>query len=399
VPIGTAVHEKSLALNQSLNYREWAGYYAASAYEVNHHYEYNAIRNAAALIDITPLYKYRIEGVDAAKLIDRMVTRDMSRVAVGQVAYVSWCNEQGMVIDDGTITRLDESLYRWTAADPNLRWFRQNALGMEVVIEDMSRSLAALAIQGPTSARILNQVAEADIESLKYFRMTRGTIAGVPVEIARNGYTGDLGYEIWIPWEDAPKVWDALMEGGRRYDLHPAGMLALDMARIEAGLILIEVDYISCRKAMIEDQKYSPYEIGLGRMVHLDKEHFVGRAALVEEQRRGPRRRLVGLEIAWSDVEALYERIGLAPNVSPVPSREAVPVYNDRVQVGKATSTTWSPTLKKMIALASVSAAYAEPGRRLQMEVTVEGVRSKAGAMVVKPPFFNPPRKTAMPLL
>ena len=248
--------------------------------------------------------------------------------------YTPWCDEEGKTIDDGTVARLDETTYRLTAADPTLRWLRQNALGMDVEVEDVSDRLAALALQGPTSGRLLKSVAQADIENLKYFRITRGTIAGIPVDIARNGYTGDLGYEIWIPWNDAIKVWDALMEGGRPFDIHAAGMLALDISRIEAGLILIEVDYTSSRKALIKSQKYSPYEIGIGKTVHLDKEHFIGRSALVEELRRGPKRRLVGLEIDWTEVESRFEAVGLAPQAPSTASRCAGPVYRGRGQVG-----------------------------------------------------------------
>jgi aminomethyltransferase len=202
------------------------------------------------------------------------------------VIYTPWCDEEGRVIDDGTVSRLEESTYRMTAADPNLRWLRTNALGMDVNIEDISEKTAALALQGPTAGKLLKKVAQADVANLKYFRVTSGSIAGVPVDISRTGYTGDLGYEIWIPWNDAVKVWDALMETGRSFDIHPTGMLALDVARIEAGLILIEVDYNSSKKAVIESQKYNPYEIGLGRLVHLDKENFIGKKALVEENRR-----------------------------------------------------------------------------------------------------------------
>src|SRR2546422_5435848 len=204
-----------------------------------HEHEYNAIRNAAALIDVTPLYKYMVTGRDATKLVNRVIARDINQVAAGQVIYCCWCDERGKVIDDGTVTRLGENTYRWTAADPNLRWFRQNSLGMEVEIEDVSEKVAALALQGPTSAGLLAKVADADIKNLKYFRVTRGAISGVPVDISRTGYTGDLGYEIWIPWPQAVRVWDAIMEGGREFDVHPVGMLALDVARIEAGLLLI----------------------------------------------------------------------------------------------------------------------------------------------------------------
>jgi aminomethyltransferase len=398
VPIGTAVHQQTLKLCESLNYREWSGYYAVSVYETHHEHEYNAIRNAAALIDVTPLFKYRVSGKDATKFVNRVITRDINKVAVGQVIYCCWCDEQGKVIDDGTISRLGENLYRWTAADPSMRWFHQNALGLAVSIEDISDKLASLALQGPTSGRLLKQAAEADIANLKYFRVTHGKIAGVEVDISRTGYTGDLGYEIWIPWNDAPKVWDALVETGKQFDLHAAGMVALDVARIEAGLILIEVDYFSSKKALIESQKYSPYEIGLGRLVDLKKEYFIGRAALEEENRRGPKRLLMGLDINWEDVERLYDAIGLAPQVPSTASRAAVPVYRGGLQVGKATSTTWSPTLKKMIALASLSRAQAAPGTELHMELTVEAVRHKVRATTRQLPFFNPPRKTATPV-
>jgi len=395
MPIGTAVHDRTFALAGSLNYREWSGYYAVSAYETHHEHEYNAIRNASALIDVSPLFKYLIRGRDAVKLVDRVITRDAFKLAIGQVFYTPWCDEYGKVIDDGTVTRLDEDTFRWTAADPSLRWLSQNATGLDVAIEDISEQVAALALQGPTSGNLLDAVADADIRSLKYFRMTRGAIAGVPVDISRTGYTGDLGYEIWMPWDRATVVWDALMSRGRPYDIHPAGMLALDVARVEAGLLLIEVDFNSSKKALIESQKYSPYEMGLGRLVQLDGRPFVGRTPLAEEHRRGPARQIVGLDISWPAIESLYEEIGLAPQVSAAASRVAVPVYKVGRQVGRATTTTWSPVLKKMIALATVAAPHTAPGTELECEVTVEAVRHRVPATVVKTPFFNPPRKTA----
>ena len=399
MPVGTAVHERTFALCESLSYREWAGYYAVSIYETHHEHEYNAIRNAAALIDVTPLYKYMVTGRDATKLVNRVIARDINKVAADQVIYCCWCDERGKVVDDGTVTRLGENTYRWTAADPNLRWFRQNSLGTEVEIEDVSEKMAALALQGPTSARLLAKVADADIKNLKYFRVTHGAISGVPVDISRTGYTGDLGYEIWIPWDQAVRVWDAIMEGGREFDVHPVGMLALDVARIEAGLLLIEVDYTSSKKALIESQRYSPYEIGLGRLVHVEKENFIGRSALIAEERRGPRRKLVGLEVDWNEIEARYAAVGLAPQIPSAASRIATPVYRGRTQIGKATSTTWSPTLKKMIALASVESERAAPGAELEVELTVEAVRHTVKATVVPLPFFSPPRKTATPAL
>ena len=399
MPIGTAFHERTFDLCESLSYREWSGYYAVSSYELHHEHEYNAIRNASALIDITPLFKYRLTGKDATRLVDRVITRDMQKVKVGQVIYTPWCDEQGKVIDDGTVSRLKENTYRWTAADPSLRWFTQNAAGMDVAIEDISESTVALALQGPTSGKLLKSfVKDADIENLKYFRVTSGTLASVPVDISRTGYTGDLGYEVWIPAEHAIKVWDALMEHGKAFDIHAAGMLALDVSRIEAGLLLIDIDFNSSKKALIDEQKYSPFEMGLGRLVNLDKNRFVGQKALIEEQKRGHAREIVGLEIDWPQVESLYEAVGLPPSISPIASRVAIPVFKEGSQVGKATSSTWSPTLKKMIALATVKREFTRPGTRLQFEITVEAVRHQVRATVVKTPFFNPKRKTATPV-
>jgi len=399
MPTGTAFHDRTLALCESLNYREWSGYYTVSAYETHHEHEYNAIRNAAALIDISPLYKYRLTGPDATRLVDRIITRDMRKVSVGQVIYTPWCDEKGKVIDDGTVSRLDENVYRWTAADPNFRWLHQNATGLNVSIEDISDKVAALALQGPTSARLLAQLTRADILNLKYFHVTSDNIAGVPVEISRTGYTGDLGYELWVSWEQANRVWDALMEVGRPFDIHAAGMLALDVARIEAGLLLIEVDFNSCKKAVIESQKYSPYELGLGRLVNLNKSRFVGQDALIAEQKKGHAREIVGLEVDWISVERLYEELGLAPAMPAAASRVSVPVYQQGSQVGKATSTTWSPSLKKLIALATIKREYSKIGTHLEMEITVEAVRHRVPAQIVKTPFFNPKRKTATPAI
>ena len=395
MPIGTAFHERTFRLCESLNYRDWSGYYAVSAYETHHEHEYNAIRNATALIDVSPLYKYLINGRDATRLVDRLITRDATRLAVGQVVYTPWCDEHGKVIDDGTVSRLGEQEYRWTAADPSLRWFMQNAIGLDVSIEDVSEKVAALAVQGPTSGALLRDVADADVAALKYFRVTSGHIAGVPVDISRTGYTGDLGYEIWMPWDRATHVWDAIVAAREPMDLRPAGMLALDVARIEAGLLLIDVDFFSCRRAVIPSQEYSPFEMGLGRLVQLDKAPFVGQSALRHESASGAPRQIVGLEIDWQEVEALYDRLQLPPQVPATASRAAVPVYRDGIQVGKATSTTWSPVLKKMIALATVEKDAAVVGTRVQIEVTVEAVRHRASATVTSTPFFNPPRKTA----
>ena len=393
MPVGSAFHARTLALCDSLSYRDWAGYYAVSAYETHHEHEYNAIRNASALIDISPLFKYRVSGPDATRLVNRLITRDASRLSVGQVYYTPWCDDEGKVIDDGTVTRVGEQAYRWTAAHPNLRWLTANASGLRVQVEDISEHVAALALQGPTSGRLLQARCSADIAGLGYFRATSGEIAGVPVDVSRTGYTGDLGYEIWMPWASALAVWDALVGAGAAFDLHPAGMLALDVARIEAGLLLVDVDFQSSRKAQIASHQYSPFELGMARLVDLGKGPFVGRAALVDEHRRGHARQIVGLEVEWTAVEALHEAVGLPPTAPAGTSRVAVPVYKGGAQVGRATSTAWSPTLKKLIALATVDRPHFTVGTRLEMEVTVDAARHRAAATVVPTPFFNPPRK------
>jgi aminomethyltransferase len=397
VPIGSAVHRRTLPLCKSLNYRDWSGFFAVSAYETHHEHEYAAIRTAAALIDVSPLYKYLITGKQATALVDRLITRDATKLAVGQVVYTTWCDEHGKVIDDGTVSRLGEERYRWTAADPNLRWFQENARGLDVTIRDVSEQVGALALQGPTSAEVLRRVADIDVDALNYFRVTSGAIRGVQVDVSRTGFTGDLGYEIWMRWRDAVKVWDALVDGGQGYGLRPVGMLALDVARIEAGLLLTDVDFFGSRKALIPAQSYSPFEMGLDRLVTVDKAPFVGQAALRSERRSGPARRVVGLEVDWPAVETLFDAAGLPAQPPVTASREAVPVYRGGQQVGKATSMTWSPTLKKLIALATVDRAVSGVGSRVRVEFTIDAVRHRVEAAVVRTPFFNPPRKTATP--
>jgi aminomethyltransferase len=395
MPVGTPFHDRTFPLCQSLNYRDWAGFYTVSAYEAHHEHEYNAIRNGAGVIDISPLFKYRLSGRDAVRLVDRVITRDAQRMRVGQVVYTPWCNERGQVLDDGTVTRVGEETFRWTAAEPNLRWLRQQAAGLAVEVEDVSEQVAALAVQGPTSARLLQQVAEAEIGGLNYFRMTSGTIAGARVDISRTGYTGDLGYEIWMDRADASRVWDALMHAGPAHALRPAGMLALDVTRIEAGLLLIDVDFFSARKALTASQIYSPFEMGLGRLVDFNKERFVGRDALAAEQTVAPTRRIVGLAVHWPAVEQLYDRVGLPPLAQATASRVAVPVYAGGRQVGRMTSSTWSPVLKQMIGLATINASHVAPGTGVEVEHTVDAVRHRVPATVASTPFFAPARKTA----
>jgi aminomethyltransferase len=397
MPVGTPFHDRTFPLVESLSYREWAGYYAPSSYEPLHEHEYNAIRNAAGLIDISPLFKYIVSGRDAAALVNRVITRDAERLETGQVMYTPWCDEHGVVLDDGTVARLGEQRFRWTAAEPNFRWIRQNAAGLDVDIEDVSERVAALAIQGPTSAAVLRAAAHADIDGLKYFRVTEGRVDGRAVEISRTGYTGDLGYEVWMAREDAGVVWDAIVRAGGPYGLRPAGLLALDVARIEAGLLLLDVDFFSARKAVTSSQRYTPYEMGLDRLVDLIKPSFVGRSALLAQRRAGVPKRIVGLAIEWTDVEELYQAVGLPPLAVATASRVAVPVFAGSRQVGRMTSSTWSPVLKQMIGLATIESPFAGIDSHVEVEHTVDVVRHRVRATVVQTPFFNPRRKMVTP--
>ncbi|HEY7554418.1 MAG TPA: aminomethyltransferase family protein [Candidatus Binatia bacterium] len=396
MPIGTAFHSRTSALCASQNWRVWSGYFVASSYETVHDYEYHAIRNTAALIDISPLYKYEVRGQDAVALVNRVISRDAARCAVGQALYACLCDGTGKVIQDGTAFRLAEDYFRLHLAEPALRWLRLNAVGLNVEIQECSEAVAALALQGPNALAILRQIVDIDLSRLRFFRLSRANIMGTPVVVSRTGYTGDLGYEIWLSCDEAERLWDIVMAAGKNFGIKPAGMLALDVARLEAGFILLEVDYVGADKAIIPSQKYSPYEISLGWTVDLKKDHFVGHQALREESRRGPVRQIVGLEIDLQAYERLFQKAGLAPHFPLTAWRGGVPLYRARKQVGQATTGGWSPTLKKYVALATLQKGNAEIDCRVDMEVTVEHQRKTVDAKVVKLPFFDPPRKRAV---
>ena len=397
--VGTPFHSRTAPLNRKMQWREWSGYFAASAYADHHDIEYNAIREAAALIDLSPLYKYRVSGPDAERLVDRVITRDATKLAVGAVYYTPWCDESGKVVDDGTVHRLGEQEFRWTAADPQYRWLTLNATGLQVTVEDESERIGALALQGPFSREILELATGESFADLRYFRRRGSRIGKVAVDVSRTGYTGDLGYEIWCEADAAVGVWDRLMDVGKARAIRPAGMLALDVVRLEAGLILLEVDYTSARHAVIPDQAYSPYEIGLGRLVDLGKPgDFVGKRALrAEAARGGPERRLVGLELEWAGIEALYAAQNLPPSAPAAVSRATIPCFDATGgrQIGRVTSCGWSPILKTAIALASVPASYEPVGTRVAVEWTVEGRRGRVPARVVPTPFLDLPRRRA----
>jgi aminomethyltransferase len=395
VTVGTAFYPRQEPLNVKQAWGEWAGYLAPAVYADFHDIEYSAIREAAAVIDTSPLYKYVVRGHDAARLLDRVMTRDISKLQLDQVYYTPWCDEAGKVLDDGTITRIGDTEYRITAADPCYRWFLLNASGLDVGVEDVSESLSGLALQGKLSREVLEAATRQDWADVRYFRHRRTEIGGVDVSVTRTGYTGDRGYELWIPADAALEVWDAVFEAGEAYGIFPAGIRALDAARVEAGLILIEAEYTSARHAIGPEQSYSPFEIALGRLVDFGKEvDFIGRRALLAEQRSGgPERRLVGLELDWAGVEGMFAKHGLAPMISPFVDRSPVPVYKDNAQVGRATSISWGTTIKKMVGFGSIHRSLEAPGHRVSVEYSVEGERGKVGATVVRLPFLDLPRK------
>ncbi|HKY78453.1 MAG TPA: aminomethyltransferase family protein [Anaerolineales bacterium] len=397
MPIPTPFHSRTALLCQTNEWRDWSGYLSAVTYRPSHEAEYFAVRNAAGLLDVSPLYKYEVTGPDAQRLVNRVMTRDLAKCRVGQVMYSPWCDEQGKAIDDGTISRLGETQFRITAADPSLRWFQDVGYGMDVEVRDISTSLAALALQGPSSRAILqNTFKIPELDTLPYYHLLQTEFEKKSLTITRTGYTGDLGYELWVTPEDAPLLWDRLIETGRNYGLLPIGLAALDMLRVEAGLLLIEVDYTSSLHARIPQQRSSPYEIGLGWAVNLSKADFIGKQALLKEKKRGSPRSFVGLEVEWMELEALFGKVNLPPQVAGRASRNPVPLYSNGRHIGQATSLVFSPILKKYLALGTLGTEYLKRGSEIEIEVTVEYQRRRAPAQVSRLPFFDPPRKKAV---
>ena len=398
MPSPSPFHARTAALCESYSWKIWGGQYAVCAYDVCHEREYNAFRQGTGVIDVSPLYKYDITGQDAAAFLSRVTVRDITRLREGRATYLCWTTEAGKIIDDGTCMRLGPEHYRLTAAEPMYHWFAENARGYAVQIEDVSAEWAALAIQGPTSRAVLKSIADGvDTNGLRFFGVAHGQLAGCEAVVTRTGYTGDLGYELWVRNHDALTLWDAVMEGGSPHGAYPAGLDALDICRVEAGFIMMGVDYTGAFDAVIPDQLSSPYEIGLGWTVRLDdREPFIGQDALRLEAQRGSPWALVGLEINWEDLESVFDAQGLPPALPMKAWRDAIPVYVDGRPIGRATSGAWSPIMKKNLALATVRSEYANLGQNIDIEVTVEWHRKTVRAHVVSTPFFDPPRKKAI---
>tara|TARA_B110000438_G_scaffold92534_1_gene92027 strand:+ start:33881 stop:35119 length:1239 start_codon:yes stop_codon:yes gene_type:complete len=389
--------ERTSQINQSQEWKRWGGYLSATQYDLHHDNEYFAIRTKAALFDISPLYKYRIKGTDAQYFLDKLVTRNIQICKVGQVMYSPWCDEEGKVIDDGTIQFLAQNDFRITSAEPNLSWFIDNSRGMDVTISDESDDIAALSLQGPKARDILNSISSKSLDSLKFFRLMETDLKGISVTISRTGYTGDLGYEIWVEPSQSIQLWDLLIKYGKRFGITPAGLNALDISRIEASLILLDVDYISSRHALIENRKSSPYELGLDWTVKMNGNDFIGKKALSFEKTNSSKWKFRGIQVEWEPMEKLFKKVGLPPSLPSKAWRDSTPLYFNNKQVGYATSGCWSPIMKCYIALAHIQEEYSHINSKLDFEIKVEHFKELTSAVVVETPFFNPERKMSCP--
>ncbi|MFT7582906.1 MAG: aminomethyltransferase [Myxococcota bacterium] len=396
MPHPTPFHPRTQALCESYAWKHWSGYYAICHYDESPEREYNAIRQAAGLLDVTPLFKYDITGKDAGRFLSYVLAKPVDRLKVGRITYVCWCDDDGKVLDDGTCWRLAKRHYRLTAAAPSFAWLLQHADPFDVEVVDLTDKIAAVALQGPTSKAIIEATSDVDVAKLGFFGLTSATFGGdSPFTgiVTRTGFTGDLGYEIWVNNGDALALWDLLMRVGKDHGIYPIGLDALDITRIEAGFILHGCDYTGAHDAVIESQKSSPFELGLDWTVKLDRGPFIGQRALKAEKARGSAWAFVGLDINWEATEAHFARYDLPPNIPTHAWRDGIPIYRGMRQIGRATSGTWSPVLKKNLALATVQADAAIPGQIVDIEVTVEWERARVPATVCALPFYDPPRK------
>jgi len=395
----TPFHERTNAANATGLWEHWSGYLVAQRYQLSEKFEYFAIRNSAGLFDSSPLYKYRIQGPDAEAFLAGVLARDIRKCAVGHGQYTAWLDDGGFVVEDGVIFRNGVDDYLLTSAEPNFAYFDGLIGRKRVTIEDVSDALAVLAIQGPKSREILTCLAP-EAASLPYFGLTAATIGGANVTISRTGFTGDLGYEIWAPAEQAVAVWDAVGDASAGRGVIPIGSIALDMARIEAGLLLLDVDYRSSRYAWTDAHRSTLVELGLGWMVRdlaTDDRAFIGRAAIERELRdRTSRWKLTGLVFDWQDYDRHFDEAGLIPPKDHTPIDEEYYVYDDDgKQLGYATSQMYSPMLQRHIALARVPLDLTKPGSRVKVELAVSHRYEYFDAVVTRLPLYNPDRRTA----
>ena len=396
----TPFYERTGPLNRTMLWHHWAGHLVADRYQPSDKREYYAVRNGAGLLDTSPLYKYRITGPDAERFLAGVLLRDVRHCRPGAAQYTMWCDDRGFLVEDGVLLRISGDEFLLTSAEPNLAWFTGLAGAEAVEIEDVSHDFGILAIQGPRSAEILGQVAPA-VAGLRYFGLTHDKIGDAQVLVSRTGYTGDLGFEVWVERADAVAVWDTLWAAGAGRGLEPFGSVAMHMARIEAGLLLIDVDYRSSRFAWTDEQRASPAELGYGWMARraAGDRDYVGRAAIERELAAGSSRwRLVGLAVDWRDHQRVHDEAGMPAPEDHRPVEEAMSVYDgDGELAGFSTSFMFSPMLKRHIAMARVPPALARPGTEVALEITIDHRPVTVAATVQRLPFYDPDRRTGRP--
>jgi aminomethyltransferase len=381
----TPFYRRAHELSQVDSFVGWAGYTTIDVF-TSVEQEYFAIRNATTLYDLTPMVKYRIAGPDALPYLNRLVTRDIAKLKPDRVAYCVWCNDAGHIIDDGTVFRLGEKEYRLCTADRQLDWLLDSAVGFEVEIGEVTEQIAALAVQGPTSCAVLKAAGLQGVERLKPFEIGKFSLAAAPVTVSRTGFTGDLGYEVWMTPESAEQIWDALMAAGQSRGIRAIGSQALNIARIEAGFLSPHIDFVSAEHTIRTGRDRSPFELGLAWLLDFEKGHFTGRRALLAERQRGPRRQLVGLDVEGN---------------KPAHNALLYSAADGRREVGSVSSAIWSPTCKRNIALAMVNAPFIKTGSTVWAEIYLNRElvweRRMSRAQVVERPFFAPDRRRATP--
>jgi aminomethyltransferase len=382
----TPFYDKLKAVDTVNTWHSWAGYLTPDELYCGET-EYFAIRNTTGVFDISPMTKYRITGPDAFAYLDRLMTRDMSKVAPGRVAYTVWCDDQGQVIDDGTIFHLREGEWRLCSQERHMAWLKTAAIGFDVDIVDETDEVAGLAVQGPTTWSILNNMGLKGLEELRIFGLTHFEFEGSELMVSRTGFTGDLGYELWIEPARAEALWDALFEAGKDYAMRAIGTHALEQARVEAGLLAAYEDFLPANATVRTGHTRSPLELGLEWLVDFKKPNFNGRRALAEEKRNGSTWRLVKLDIEGNKVA----------NASYIFANPKLKGGN----IGFITSAVWSPICKQNIALGTVRTPHGEVGSNVWVEIyyqrEMHWYREIAKATVLDKPFWMPPRRSATP--
>ena len=395
----TPFHERTSALNETGLWSHWSGHLAANRYQMSDKFEYFAVRNSAGVFDSSPLYKYRIHGPDAEAFLAGVLARDIRACPPGHAQYTAWCDDRGFVVEDGVILHVDPETYLLTSAEPNFAYFADLVGRSRVSIEEVTDEFGILAVQGPRSRALLASLVPA-VAEIPFFGLTTGTIAGVPVTVSRTGYSGDLGFEVWIPSGDAVRVWDALWESLAGFGVLPFGLAALEMLRIEAGLLLLDVDFASSRFGWTDEDRSTLIELGWGWMVRGlagDDRAFIGRRAIERELADATSRwRLTGLVLDWAEYDRIYNQAGLIPPKDHTPVLGELFVYDDDdQQVGYTTSFMYSPVLQRHIALARVRPALAAAGTPVRLEIDVNHRYEYVPAQTARLPLYNPTRKTA----